>query len=361
MEHIATTERDTPSRRGEHAHPIIAVVIPAYRAAAHIEAVLAGIPSFVHHVIVVNDCSPDDTAQRVAKWPEPRVRLVSLGQNQGVGGAVLAGYEAAAALGAEIIVKMDSDGQMDPLYLWPLILPIVRGEADYTKGNRFIRLRQLRSMPVTRRIGNIGLSFITKLASGYWHIFDPTNGYTAIHASLLPHLDRSQIDRRYFFESSMLLELGLLRAVVVDVSIPARYGDEVSSLSERQALFGFPPRLLAGFLRRLLLRYFVGDFGLFAIFLMSGLALTLFGVLFGGFHWIRSMRLDIGTPTGTVMLAVLPIVLGIQFLLQAITLDVQGVPSRVLHDQLRAAGQVPSATGVRLRSQRRANGRKELV
>jgi glycosyltransferase involved in cell wall biosynthesis len=324
--------------------PTIAVVIPAFRAAAHIKGVLAGIPDFVSTIVVVNDSSPDETADLVAHWHDARVQLISHQANQGVGGAVLTGYNAAIERGAEIIVKMDSDGQMDPRYLWSLVLPIVRGDADYTKGNRFLHARQLRSMPVLRRIGNIGLSFFTKLASGYWQVFDPTNGYTAIHATLVPLLKDGQIHRRYFFESSMLLELGLIRAVVHDVAIPARYGDEQSSLSERHTFIEFPPRLLAGLGRRIILQYFVRDFGLFAVFLVSGALLTLFGVLFGTFHWLRSANLSIGTPTGTVMLAVLPIVLGIQFLLQAVTLDVQSSPTRALHHYLIASRCAPATT-----------------
>src|SRR5437667_7377058 len=218
------------------AEPVIAVVIPAYKAAGHIEAVLAGIPPLVRHVVVVDDASPDETRKIVERSPDPRVRLVVHERNQGVGGAVLTGYDAAIAAGAEIIVKMDADDQMDPAYLWTLVLPIVRGEADYTKGNRFLHSRELDSMPVLRRIGNAGLSFLTKAASGYWNVFDPTNGYTAIHASVVGLLDRERIDRRYFFESSMFLELSLHRAVVCDVYIPARYGNETRSLYDSHSL-----------------------------------------------------------------------------------------------------------------------------
>ena len=212
----------------------LAVVIPAFRAEAHIADVLRGIPDYVAWIVVVDDCSPDhntiaiveETARR-----DPRIRLLRHEVNQGVGGAVLTGYREARRLGAEIIVKMDSDGQMDPRYLPALIDPIVRGRADYTKGNRYVHARQLRSMPLLRRIGNLGLSFLTKLASGYWSLFDPTNGYTAIHAAVIPMLNEEDIGRRYFFESSMLLELSLLRAVIRDVYIPAKYGDKTSHLA----------------------------------------------------------------------------------------------------------------------------------
>ena len=167
-------------------------------------------------------------------------------------------------------MKMDADGQMDPRYLPALIDPIVRGRADYTKGNRYVHARQLRSMPFLRRIGNLGLSFLTKLASGYWSLFDPTNGYTAIHAAVIPMLNEEDIGRRYFFESSILLELSLLRAVVRDVYIPAQYGDQTSHLSEAAILMEFPQRLLRRFLRRLWIQYFVRDFSIASLYLTAG-------------------------------------------------------------------------------------------
>ena len=226
--------------------PTIAIVIPAYRAAAHIRSVLAGIPSFVDLIVVVDDASPDDTADCVKTWNDSRVHLIRHSQNQGVGEAVLTGYAAAIDLGAEIVVKMDSDGQMDADYMLPLIVPILQGEADYTKGNRFLHARQLRAMPAIRRIGNLGLSFLTKLASGYWNIFDPTNGYTAIHPSIISQLDQSAIHRRYFFETSMLLELGLVRAVVRDVYIPARVWRRGEFLIGGQSAFGISTPIAQG-------------------------------------------------------------------------------------------------------------------
>ena len=331
---MSSAAERTPSsaRLAEADIPVIAVVIPAYRAAAHIASVLAGIPHFVRHVIVVDDASPDDTRKIVERWSDPRVRLVIHEQNQGVGGAVLTGYDAAIAAGAEIIVKMDADDQMDPTYLWPLALPIVRGEADYTKGNRFLHSRELYSMPLRRRIGNAGLSFLTKAASGYWNVFDPTNGYTAIHASVVGLLDRARIDRRYFFESSMFLELSLHRAVVMDVYIPARYGDEKSSLSEWNAFVSFPTGLLRGLGRRWLVQYFLRDFTAFSVFVIAGTVLSTFGTLWGAYYWLQSYLHGGLASTGTVMIAVLPIIVGIQLLLQSIILDIQNVPTRPLQE-----------------------------
>jgi len=306
--------------------PVIAVVIPAYKAEQHLTGVIASISARVQHIVVVEDCSPDRTAEVAAALTDPRIHLVHHTSNQGVGGAMLTGYETAASLGADIMVKMDSDGQMDPAHLPVLLEPLMRGEADYVKGNRFMHLRSLKNMPFKRRIGNIGLSFITKLATGYWSIFDPTNGFTALRTDVYRLLRQENISRRYFFEISMLLELGLVRAVVKDVYLPSRYGSETSSLSEWDALVKFPWKLLAGFLRRIMIEYFIRDFSALSLFLLAGLTGSLFGLVFGISRWYKSFQTGMPTNAGTVMVAVIPFILGIQFLLQTVILDIQNTP-----------------------------------
>lgn len=310
--------------------PKIAVVIPAYCAEKTILKVINKIPCWVLLIIVVDDCSPDRTAELVSGCTDSRICLISLEQNQGVGGAVLTGYKKAVELGAEIIVKMDSDGQMDPSYLISLIAPILNNQTDYTKGNRFLHPTELKTMPLIRRIGNAGLAFLTKAASGYWNIFDPTNGYTALSAKIIPLLNTDRISRRFFFETSFLLELGLLRAVVKDVSIPAVYGDEKSHLSEWKALFEFPYKLVKGLLRRISFHYFIQDFTAFSLFLIGGIFCIFFGSYWGIDSWVRSATTGTVASTGTVMIAVLPIILGVQFILQAMVLDIQNVPTQPL-------------------------------
>ena len=325
---------------GPNNFPAVAVVIPAYRAEQLILKVLAGIPSFVSFVVVVDDCSPDHTAELVRGCADPRVFLVSHETNQGVGGAVLTGYGKALELGAKIIVKMDSDDQMDSAYLVPLLAPILKGQADYVKGNRFLHVNELQSMPPTRRIGNAGLSFLTKVASGYWDIFDPANGYTAIHASVIPLLDAAKIHKRFFFESNMLIELGIIRAVICDVHIPARYNNEASFLSEWRALIEFPPLLFAGFFRRFFTHYFVRDFSAVSMLSLLGTGLSLFGVIFGLYHWYISSISGTPASTGTVMLAVLPLILGSQLLIQALIVDIQNIPVEPLHKDIAALDQL---------------------
>ena len=313
----------------------VAVIIPAYRASDSIGKVLGGIPGWVDAVYVVDDASPDQTAARVLAAGDPRVRLLAHDVNQGVGGAMVTGYRQALRDGVDICVKMDADDQMDPTYLPALIEPLVAGRADYTKGNRFHDAEALRRMPLVRKVGNAGLSFLIKAASGQWHIFDPTNGYTAIHRTALAALDLRKLHSRYFIESSMLIQLKRLGAVVEDVPMPARYRDEPSSLSVGRTLIQFPWLMLRHGLRRIVWQYFVVDFNVVSLFLTCGVPLLTFGVVFGLYHWIDSYRRNVLTPTGTVMLSALPLILGFQLLLQALVLDVQGVPQRSLQARMR--------------------------
>jgi len=304
----------------------LVVVIPAYKCASQIAAVLHSIPTFISHIIVVDDASPDAIDQEVAKVNDRRIIYMRHQQNRGVGEAMLTGYNKALELGAEIIIKMDGDGQMDASYISLLILPILEGLADYVKGNRFLHGHELVQMPKWRLIGNIGLTFLTKLASGYWHIFDPNNGFTAIHHYALSLTHQKNIHPRYFFESSLLIELNRIRAVAVDVPIPAQYGDEASSLSLTQAFFEFPFNLGKGLLRRIIWQYFLYDFTPVSLFLILGTTLTVLGALWGLYHWYISIVYNLVATTGTVMIGVLPVIVGFQLLLQALVLDIQNTP-----------------------------------
>lgn len=312
----------------------VCVVVPAYQAAYMIEKMLNGIPAWVDAIYVVDDASPDETGARVRAVTDPRVRLLAHEVNRGVGGAMVTGYRHALREGMDIFVKMDADDQMDARYLRTLIEPLVSGRADYTKGNRFHDTRALRQMPLLRKVGNAGLSFLIKAASGQWHVFDPTNGYTAIHREALAALDLDKLHPRYFFESSMLIMLRKIGAVVEDVPIPARYEGAPSHLRIGPTAFAFPWLLMREGLRRILWQYFIVDFNAVSLFLLSGIPLLGYGLFFGVYHWIDSYRRNVLTPTGTVMLAVLPLILGFQLLLQALVLDVQNVPRRPLQGHM---------------------------
>lgn len=310
----------------------IAAIVPAFRVERDIESVLCALPPYLKHVIVVDDASPDRTAELVtsAAVRDSRVELLRHEHNQGVGGSMLTGFRRCMELGAQVVVKIDGDGQMDISRLPDLIAPLVLGKADYTKGNRFRDFAALRQMPLIRRIGNMGLAFLAKAATGYWNLFDPTNGFLAIRGEMLEQLPLDEIDHSYFFETSMLANLYLLGAVVQDVPMPARYKGEVSSLLIHRVLFEFPPKLFVLLCRRALLKNFIYDFSMITMYLIAGLPLLLFGIIYGGLKWIQYARLAIPAPTGTVILPTLCVLLGIQLLLSAIESDLRSVPRQPL-------------------------------
>ena len=314
----------------------IVLVIPAYRVERELGGVLASIPAYVRHIIVVNDASPDGTTQVIdaAASRDERISVVTHKKNRGVGGAMISGYQKALELGAQIVVKLDGDGQMSPDDIPSLVAPLVSGQADFTKGNRFRDFLALSQMPFVRRIGNVGLSFMAKSATGYWNCFDPTNGFLALRGEVLERLPLERIHKSYFFEISQLSQLYLIGACLRDVPIPARYTTETSSLSILKVLVEFPPLLMMVFLRRILLHYFLYDFSMGSIYLLAGLPLFLFGLVFGSREWVHYASRGIPAPTGTVMLATLTVILGIQFLLSAISIDLQSVPREPLSHPL---------------------------
>lgn len=333
-----------PINREQRVQPHVAVVIPCFKVKAHIGALLEKIATSthqaIHSVYLIDDACPDQSGEYINNLlysnklistfaQTHTIKIISHTKNQGVGGAVLSGYAAAIDDGAEIIVKLDGDGQMDPDDIESLIDPIQMGWADYTKGNRFFDLTSLRAMPPIRLLGNAVLSFINKASSGYWSNMDPTNGFTAIHRECLKRLDFAKIDRRYFFESDMLFRLGTLRAVVVDVPLPARYSDEISNLRIFRILFEFPPKYLKCILKRIFYLYLLRDFNAGSLFLFFGSLLFGFGLVFGAWRWWHGILTHTPTLTGTVMLAVVPVVIGFQLLLSFIQFDVANTPNRV--------------------------------
>ncbi|NMB61928.1 MAG: glycosyltransferase family 2 protein [Chloroflexi bacterium] len=304
----------------------IAVIIPAYNVEQYIKKVIGGLPSYIDFIIVIDDCSKNHTAQEINKIKDSRIHLIKHTKNKGVGGAMLSGYQVAYDLGADIMVKIDGDDQMDPQYIMPLLAPILDLEADYAKGNRFLHMKELQKMPIIRRIGNWGLSFLTKLASGYWNIFDPTNGYTALHREAYILLNKEAIDKDFFFETSTLIQLQRGRAVVRDVPIPAQYENQSSNLSPLRTFFTFPPKLFKNSLKRISFQYFLYDFTAVSVYLSVGIPSIIFGTIWGLGKWIASIRTGIVTSTGTVLIAVLPIIIGVQLLTQALSLDINNVP-----------------------------------
>jgi len=308
------------------------VVIPCYRVRKHILHVLSAIGPEVWRIYVIDDKCPEESGNYVqANCQDPRVVVLRNEINQGVGGAVMTGYLRAIADGADVIVKIDGDGQMEASLIPDFVGPILAGEADYTKGNRFFNIEDVRAMPKVRLFGNALLSLMTKLSSGYWDLFDPTNGYTAIHVDIARQLPFGKISRRYFFETDILFRLNTLRAVAIDVPIKAQYGDEVSNLKVRKILGEFFVKHVSNFAKRIFYNYYLRDLSLASIELPLGLLLFIFGVGFGMWHWLHSASEGVATPTGTIMLSVLPIILGLQLLLGFLAYDIYSVPRKPKH------------------------------
>ncbi len=319
MEPTVLTAHD--AMRNAPRGPIV-VVIPCYRVSAQILGVIAAIPESVERIVVVDDACPQGTGALVQSTSrDPRVSVLVHSQNTGVGGAMASGYKQALAMEASIVIKIDGDGQMDPAFLPDLLLPLLQGDADYAKGNRFFDIDVVSRMPARRLFGNAVLSFMNKASSGYWSVFDPTNGYTAIHASALRRLPLDKLSHRYFFESDMLFRLNTIGAVVEDVPMPARYGDEQSSLRIARVIGPFLAGHARNLCKRIFYNYFLRDFSIASLQLALGLALLLFGAVHGGHHWWQSVQTGVANPVGTVMISVLSLLAALQLLLAFLAYD----------------------------------------
>lgn len=330
-------------RKRPDAH--VVAVVPAYNVSAELGGVLRQMPPIVKTIVVVDDASQDDTAAVAERYAQLDSRLIVVRHdvNRGVGGAMVTGFQKALEAGADVVVKVDGDGQMPLWLLAELVQPLVDGKADYTKGNRFRDFQAVRSMPLVRRIGNVILSFLAKVATGYWHCFDPTNGFVAIRADVLSQLPLNKVDPTYFFETSMLSHLYILGAVVKEVPMPARYAGETSSLRIGSVLLQFPGRLLGCLLRRITLKNFVYDFTVGSFQIACGLPLLLAGLIYGGYHWWWYSSRNLGAPVGTVVLSAMMIMIGVQLLISAVNLDLKAVPREPINGGalVKPAGEEP--------------------
>jgi glycosyltransferase involved in cell wall biosynthesis len=306
----------------------VAVIVPAYNEERLIEATLREVPEFVDSVIVIDDGSADGTVEAARRFAgsDPRVLVLVQEQNQGKGAAVVRGFEQVTAQGREFVVLMDGDNQMPAEYLTALLDPLIDDGLDATKGNRFIAdPKALSTMPRYRMIGNILLTMMTKLASGYWSIFDSQNGYWALRMKTVERLELSRLAKRYDLENSLLINLNIIGGKLRDVPIPARYGEEESKIRIWKVTPRITMTLLGGVMQRVFYRYVVYNFHPVALFLLTGLPFLVWGLFFGLFVAITSMG-DPAATTGTVMLAVLPFLMGFQLLLAALVLDIMSEP-----------------------------------
>lgn len=307
--------------------PVVAVVIPSFRAVASIVDVIQRVGDEATHIIVVDDACPEESGRTVQREiNDPRVDVIFNVKNLGVGGAMVAGYRRALELGADICVKLDADGQMDPALIPALVAPILAGNADYAKGNRFFHIRDVMDMPRVRLLGNAGLSFLNKLSSGYWNVFDPTNGFTAVHAVCLKNIELDKLDPGFFFESDLLFRLHLIDAVVVDVPMRAVYADETSNLSPLREAPRFFVRHARNFFKRIFYEYFLRDFNLASLQLLGGTGLILFGLLYGGSVWVANYSRGVESPAGTVGVVSIAMVVGFVLLQGFFAFDYARIP-----------------------------------
>ncbi len=305
----------------------LAVVIPCYKVKQHIAGVLEKIGPEVKKIYVVDDACPEETGNYVKEFvKDKRIQLIFHSQNQGVGGAVISGYRAALSDGMDVIVKLDGDGQMDPTLITTIAKPVLAGDADYSKGNRFDSLENLFSMPKVRIPGNAVLSLWSKISSGYWTVTDPTNGYTAIHRKALESVNLDKVRKSYFFESDMLFRLSIANCVVADVPMVAVYGTEKSNLKIGKVLFEFPWRHTINFLKRIFYRYYLREWSVGSFELPLGLILLLFGSWFGISSYLAASAAGVATTAGQVTGSAVALILGVQLLLSFLSYDVQSEP-----------------------------------
>jgi glycosyltransferase involved in cell wall biosynthesis len=300
----------------------VAVVVPAYNEEALVGSTVAGIPPFVDRIFVVDDASTDATAER-ATGADPRVELISHRTNEGVGGAAVTGYRRAAAEGIDVTCVMAADGQMDPDDLETLVRAVASGECDYAKANRLFTGQAWELIPRTRYIGNAILSFLTKIASGYWHVADSQAGYTAVNLETLRLLDLDRVYRRYGFPNDMLVHLNVWNRRVRDYPSRPIYGvGERSGIRLWRVVPAISWLLFKGFFWRLREKYVIRDFHPLVLFYTLGLLLFLAGLVLGA---VETVLRFFGNPipAATIVLVALLVISGLQFLLFAMWFDME--------------------------------------
>lgn len=302
----------------------IGVVVPAYNEELLLEETVRGIPAYASRIYVIDDCSRDRTPEILRKLAGENPRVVSISHevNKGVGATIVDGYRLALQDGMEYVAVMAGDNQMDPTELPRLLLPVLAGKADYAKGNRLLSKGMRKGMSNWRFFGNTLLTLLNKIASGYWHISDPQNGYTVISRQALETLDLDSVYTYYGYCNDMLVKMNALNLRTVDVPIPARYGRERSKIKYGRFIFKVAPMLFRGFLWRLRVKYTVLDFHPLVLFYLAGMALLPAGLL-AGLLALALAWLSPGAFAPVGLFATFLSLTGLQCLLAAMALDAQ--------------------------------------
>ena len=317
----------------------IAVVIPCFKVKAQIGRVIEKLPlDLINNVFVVDDCCPEESGKFVETLIKEKnisnVIVIKNKTNLGVGGATKIGFLEALKNNNDIAIKLDGDDQMDSRNIQKLIKPLISENYDYAKGNRFFNLEDLKSMPTLRIFGNSVLAFLCKFSTGYWNIFDPTNGYIAINLKVLKLLPLEKISDSYFFEIDMLFRLSTIKARVIDIPMTSIYQDEKSNLKISKVIFEFSRKLFVNFVKRIFYNYYLRNLTVASIELPLGLFMLIYGCIYGYSNFKLYDSLTEQTPLGIIMLTALLIILGTQFLLSFLHHDTNSYPKEPLNKNL---------------------------
>jgi len=300
----------------------IGIVVPAFNEELLIGDTLRSIPDYVDRVFVIDDCSKDRTAEIAGYFSKMDLRITCISHevNRGVGAAIITGYKKALEEGIDIMAVMAGDNQMDPKHLPELLDPIVEGRAEYTKGNRLLGSKFRKGMSKWRTIGNTILTFLTKMGSGYWHIMDPQNGYTAISRNALETINPDAIYPWYGYCNDLLVRLNVYSYRVQDVVMPARYGLEKSKIRYGTYIPKVSWLLLKDFFWRLKMKYVILSFHPLVLFYILGILLTSISI-FGGLYSLYYKFFLGGSIFIRGALSMLIFIIGLQFLLFAMLFD----------------------------------------
>ena len=313
---------------------LITVVIPCYRVKDYVLNVISSIPNYVSKIICVDDKCPENSGKFIKEQcKDNRVLVLFNKKNLGVGGATLKGFQEADRLNSDVILKIDGDGQMDANLISKFVQPILENKADYTKGNRFTNYENLLKMPILRLIGNIILTFLTKLSSGYWNIFDPTNGFICIHRNVFNLLAHEKINHRFFFESDMLFRLYLIKAKILDIPIKTIYNESKSNLVIYKVIIPFLFGNIKNFLKRIIIEYFMINFNYIGICLLSSFFFIITGFYIGAKNLALSSETGIPTISGTIGVTIILILIGFQLFINFINYDIKNYPKETIKDK----------------------------
>lgn len=309
----------------------ISVVIPVYNVGETIINFLSKIPDYVDKIYLIDDCCPLGTGEIAKKssLSPSKLTIIFNKKNLGVGGAVKVGYEKCLSDKSDVVIKIDGDNQMDPAQIEKLVEPILSMNIDYCKGNRFLKMLEIENYPSIRFYGNIFLSFMSKLSSGYWDIYDPVNGFTAINSNVLKKLNFDKIDDGYYFESDMLFSLYLLKAKVKDIPVNIKYfKNSIQNMNIMKESFNFFFKNLNRTFKRLKKTYLLNNFSVGSFFVLSFFINLFLTITYGGFNYFYHLFLTKFAPTGVVLLSSIFLLLTILSLMIFLIIDNLNNPNK---------------------------------